>query len=136
MTVFGLVDAAPELFELRRVGGGTYGAARDVLARYVDRSFSYIDAVIFTIVDADRSINRFSLVKLPLPLGEGGGEGCRWPGFRQLSIQARRGDQCSIVRMPAAWRVATIHARGRCNRGGTLLLPHTTAVAVCASASP
>ena len=73
MTVFGLVDAAPELFELRRVGGGTYGAARDVLARYVDQSFSYVDAVIFTIVDADRSINRFSLVKLPLPLGEGRG---------------------------------------------------------------
>ncbi len=40
------------------MGGATYGAARDILARYVDQSFSYVDAVIFTIVDADRSIKQ------------------------------------------------------------------------------
>ncbi len=58
MTVFALVDAAPALFELRPVSGETYGKARDVLTRYVDQSFSYVDAVIFTIVDADRSIKQ------------------------------------------------------------------------------
>ena len=58
VTVFALVDAAPALFELRPVSGETYGKARDVLTRYVDQSFSYVDAVIFTIVDADRSIKQ------------------------------------------------------------------------------
>ena len=58
MMVFGLVDSAPELFELRSVDGGTYQKTRDVLAKYIDQSFSYVDAVIFSIVDDDPSINQ------------------------------------------------------------------------------
>jgi len=56
MTVFGLVDAAPELFEVRSVARGIYVRARNVLAQYSEQPFSYVDAVIFSIVDDDPSI--------------------------------------------------------------------------------
>jgi len=51
LRVFRLVDEAPEVFELRFGDRQTYGDARDILAQYADQSFSYVDAVAFTILD-------------------------------------------------------------------------------------
>src|SRR5207244_330128 len=46
MTVFRLVDASPELFELRLMARDTYSRARDILAQYDNQSpFSYVDAL-------------------------------------------------------------------------------------------
>ena len=58
LTVFRLVDENAGLFELRPTNTGTYGTARDILAHYVDQSFSYVDAVVFTVVDADPAIRQ------------------------------------------------------------------------------
>ncbi len=62
MTVFRLVDGNPELFELRPMGRGAYGKARAVLAQYGDQSFSFVDAVIFAIVDDDPGIRKILTV--------------------------------------------------------------------------
>ncbi len=58
MTVFRLVDETPELFELRPVGSGAYRRAREILAQYIDQSFSYVDAVLFTVVDEDPNLRQ------------------------------------------------------------------------------
>jgi len=62
LTVFKLVDESTELFEVRPAGQGTYQKAREVLAQYVDQSFSYVDAVVFTVVDTDPGIRQILTV--------------------------------------------------------------------------
>ncbi len=62
LTVFKLVDENAELFQVLPTGEGTYRKAREILAKYVDQSFSYVDAVVFTVVDADSAIRRILTV--------------------------------------------------------------------------
>lgn len=62
LTVFGLVEETERLFEVRRAPQEAYRAARDTLAQYVDQSFSYVDAVIFSIVDDDPTIREILTV--------------------------------------------------------------------------
>ena len=62
LAVFGLVDGSTELFEVRQVGQAAYRRARDILAQYTDQSFSYVDAIVFTLVDADPAIQRILTV--------------------------------------------------------------------------
>lgn len=56
LTVFRLVEETSELFEVLPAPAESYRAAQGVLAQYVDQSFSYVDAVIFSIVDRDPAI--------------------------------------------------------------------------------
>jgi len=58
LSIFRLIDESAGLFDLRPSGEGTYLKARDILAQYVDRSFSYVDAVVFTVVDDDPAIRQ------------------------------------------------------------------------------
>jgi len=58
LTIFKLVEGSPELFDVQPVGHGTYRRAKDVLAQYLDLSFSYVDADIFSMVDDDPSVDR------------------------------------------------------------------------------
>ncbi len=51
--VFGLVDEAPELFEVRFVARNGYDRVREILVQYRDQSFSYVDALVFMTVDDD-----------------------------------------------------------------------------------
>jgi len=44
------------------MGRGAYGKARAVLAQYGDQSFSFVDAVIFAIVDDDPGIRKILTV--------------------------------------------------------------------------
>jgi predicted nucleic acid-binding protein len=62
LTVFRLVDDSTELFDVRRPDQGAYSRARDILAQYSDQSFSYVDAVVFTVVDADLAIDQILTV--------------------------------------------------------------------------
>lgn len=62
LTVFRLVDDNADLFELRPTADRTYEKARDILGQYVDQSFSYVDAIVFTVVDDDRAIRRILTV--------------------------------------------------------------------------
>jgi hypothetical protein len=58
LTVFGLVDDNPDTF----YGVGTpmtaYAQAVSILTQYRDHAFSFIDAVVFHIVDRDPAIER------------------------------------------------------------------------------
>ena len=58
LTVFRMVEDNSGLFELRPTGTASYRRARTILAQYVDQSFSYVDAVAFTVVDADPEIRQ------------------------------------------------------------------------------
>ena len=62
LTVFRLVGDSTELFEVRPAGQSAYQKARDILAQYVDQSFSYVDAIVFTVVDADPAIRKILTV--------------------------------------------------------------------------
>ena len=62
LTVFRLVDDSTELFDVRRLHQGAYRRARDILAQYNDQPFSYVDAVVFTVVDADSAIDQILTV--------------------------------------------------------------------------
>ena len=62
LTVLRLVDDSSALFEVRQAGEGAYRRARDILAQYVDQSFSYVDAIVFTIADADPEIQQILTV--------------------------------------------------------------------------
>ncbi len=58
LSIFKLIDESVSLFDLRPSGEGTYLKARDILDQYVDQSFSYVDAVVFTAVDNDPAIRQ------------------------------------------------------------------------------
>jgi predicted nucleic acid-binding protein len=62
LSVFQLVDSAPALFEPRPVGRDAHRQARKILTHYVDQSFSYVDAVVFTIVDDDPTVDQILTV--------------------------------------------------------------------------
>ncbi len=62
LTVFRLVDETGGLFEVRPARAESYRAARGILAQYVDQSFSYVDAVVFSIVDDDPTIRQILTV--------------------------------------------------------------------------
>ena len=62
LTVFQLVDDNAELFDLRPTSDATYKKAHGILAHYLDQSFSYVDAVVFTVVDADPAIRQILTV--------------------------------------------------------------------------
>ena len=47
---------------MRPAREGTYQKARDILAQYLDQSFSYVDAVVFTVVDDDPAIRQILTV--------------------------------------------------------------------------
>jgi hypothetical protein len=44
LTVFGLLAADSELFEVRRMPSESHRRSVDLLARYVDQTFSWVDA--------------------------------------------------------------------------------------------
>lgn len=62
LTVFRLVDDSAGLFEVRPARQDAYQKARDILAHYPDQSFSYVDAVVFSMVDRDPTIRQILTV--------------------------------------------------------------------------
>ena len=62
LTIVKLLDGTPDLFEVRPAGRGTHQRAREILAQYIDQSFSYVDAVVFTAVDDDPTVDQILTV--------------------------------------------------------------------------
>ncbi len=62
LTVFKLLDDSPDPFEVRPAARGTYQRVREILAKYIDQSFSYVDAVVFASVDADPTLDQILTV--------------------------------------------------------------------------
>jgi predicted nucleic acid-binding protein len=62
LTIFKLLDASPDLFEVRPAGRDTHRWARDILTQYMDQSFSYVDAVVFAAVDNDPTVDQILTV--------------------------------------------------------------------------
>ena len=58
LTVFGLLAADSELFELRGMPDESYQRSGELLATYVDQAFSWVDAIVLLSADDDRQVDR------------------------------------------------------------------------------
>lgn len=58
LSVFGLLAADSELFEVRGMPNESHRRAVELLARYVDQAFSWVDAIVLLSADDDRRVQR------------------------------------------------------------------------------
>lgn len=58
LRVFAMVDENPDAFRTLAMSSTAYGPVRSILEKYRDHAFSFVDAVIFHMVDHHRSIAR------------------------------------------------------------------------------
>ena len=58
LSVFAMVDENPDVFTTVAVTSTAYGHARKILERYRDHAFSFVDALVFHMVDHHRSVSR------------------------------------------------------------------------------
>jgi len=58
LAVFGLVAADSELFEIRDMPDQSHQRSLELLARYVDQTFSWVDAIVLLSADDDRRVER------------------------------------------------------------------------------
>ena len=58
LAVFGLLAADSELFEMRGMPTESHARSVQLLARYVDQNFSWVDAIVLLSADDDRQISR------------------------------------------------------------------------------
>ncbi len=57
LALFGLLAAAPDVFEIRESVAKSYPRARDLLHKYVDQAYSYVDAIVLLTADDDREVS-------------------------------------------------------------------------------
>ncbi len=58
LAVFGLLAAGQELFEIRGMPNESHRRSVELLARYVDQTFSWVDAIILLNADDDHKVER------------------------------------------------------------------------------
>jgi len=58
LTVFSLLAADSDLFEIRSMPRESHRRSVDLLARYVDQTFSWVDAIVLLSADDDRGVER------------------------------------------------------------------------------
>jgi len=58
LTVFGLLAADSELFELRSMPSDSLRRSAELLVKYVDQSFSWVDAIVLLNADDDPGVER------------------------------------------------------------------------------
>ena len=58
LAVFGLLAADSELFEIRGVPDESLRRSVELLAGYVDQTFSWVDAIVLLSADDDRRVDR------------------------------------------------------------------------------
>ena len=66
--MFGLIAASDGLFEVREIPQLSYRRSIELLAKYVDQAFSWVDAIVVLTVDDDRRVNRLLTVDASLAL--------------------------------------------------------------------
>ena len=62
LRVFAMIDDNPEAFAAVATPRSAHRGAIEILARYGDHAFSYVDALIFHIVESDTAIARILTV--------------------------------------------------------------------------
>ena len=58
LTVFGLLETGRKIFEVRGMPDESLRRSAALLARYVDQSFSWVDAIVLLSADDDRRLER------------------------------------------------------------------------------
>jgi hypothetical protein len=66
LTVFGLLETGRELFEVSSMPDESLRRSVALLARYVDLSFSWVDAIVLLSADDDRRVERLWTVDASL----------------------------------------------------------------------
>ena len=62
LAVFGFLAATPNLFDVRETPHLSYRRSIELLAKYVDQAFSWVDAVVLLSADDDRRVTRLITV--------------------------------------------------------------------------
>jgi hypothetical protein len=62
LALFGLLEADRALFDVRGLPSDSYVRSRDLLRKYVDQPFSYVDALVLLTVDDERRADRLLTV--------------------------------------------------------------------------
>ncbi len=58
LTIFGLLSADSQLFQVRSMPTESYRRSIALLAKYVDQTFSWVDAIVLLSADDDRRVER------------------------------------------------------------------------------
>ena len=66
LAVFGLLAADSELFEMRSIPNESHRRSVELLAHYVDQTFSWVDAIVLLSADDDRHVQRLWTVDATL----------------------------------------------------------------------
>ena len=56
LAVFSLLATNPDVFEMRGMPGGSRLRAVELLAKYIDQNFSWVDAAVLLSADDDRGV--------------------------------------------------------------------------------
>ncbi len=62
LTVFGLLASDSELFEIRGMPNESFRRSIELLAKYVDQTFSWVDAVVLLSADEDPKVSKLWIV--------------------------------------------------------------------------
>jgi predicted nucleic acid-binding protein len=62
LALFGLLEADPDLFDVRGLPADSYVRTRDLLTTYADQPFSYVDAIVLLTVDDEHRADRLLTV--------------------------------------------------------------------------
>ena len=62
LSVFGLIAASKDLFEVRGMPQLSHRRSIELLAKYIDQAFSWVDAIVLLTADDDRRVNRLLTV--------------------------------------------------------------------------
>lgn len=57
-----MIAAAPDLFRICQMPDQSYRRAGEVLAKYVDKAFSYVDVIVLLTADDDPEVRRLFTV--------------------------------------------------------------------------
>lgn len=66
LAVFGLLEAGEDLFEIQGMPKDSFRRAVALLARYIDQSFSWVDAIVLLSADDDHRVERLWTVDASL----------------------------------------------------------------------
>lgn len=64
--MFGLIGASQSLFKVREMPQLSYRRSIELLAKYVDQAFSWVDAIVLLTADDDPRVNRLLTVDASL----------------------------------------------------------------------
>ena len=114
LAVFGLLAADSKLFEIRGLPDQSHRRSVELLARYIDQTFSWVDAIVLLSADDDRRVEMLWTVDSTLGAYRFSHQVLvSSPGHKQRN-KAGPGRRGPGPRVPISWSTSSIGLIGRC----------------------